>query len=354
MALALAGVCVGGYIVMSALHLRDRLWHVESGLPHDGGRVFFRLVSGYCATKVTQAAAADFAHLWEKFTAPPANTAGIVSFCFARQRSGSKTLPKKHRMTGSPVSYPAPPIVEAVLDIDCDLPPGLDFGALQKEAAGYLHSDYPHSKMQFSQQHTLKQESGTAPVLTSVQGISAFMFHSADERQIVQIRPAGFSFNRLRPYTSLDDYLPEIRRQWEFFVRLAAPLIVRKVGLRYINRLPLPSGENGVQLDNYLRHGPHIADEAGMGIVGFLHQHHVRETRTGHEAIIVLTTQLAQPGDGPVLPVILDIHAYHREDVEPENWGLIEDRLRSLRRLKNLIFESTITPLCRNLFQLSA
>ena len=76
-------------------------------------------------------------------------------------------------------------------------------------------------------------------------GIQALQFLHADEKQLVQVRAQGFSFNRLAPYTSLDDYLPEIERTWHLFVGLASPVQIRVVQLRYINRIPCRRGRAG-------------------------------------------------------------------------------------------------------------
>lgn len=65
-------------------------------------------------------------------------------------------------------------------------------------------------------------------------------FLKNDEKQLVQIRPQGYSFNRLAPYGGFDEYLPEIERAWRLFVDIVMPLQVKLIRLRYINRFLLP------------------------------------------------------------------------------------------------------------------
>ena len=72
----------------------------------------------------------------------------------------------------------------------------------------------------------------------------------------MQVRAQGFSFNRLAPYSGLDDYLPEIERTWSLYVDLASPVQIRAIRLRYINRILLPLAANTVDLDEYLKIGP--------------------------------------------------------------------------------------------------
>jgi uncharacterized protein (TIGR04255 family) len=57
--------------------------------------------------------------------------------------------------------------------------------------------------------------------------LAAFQFLKNDEKQLVQFRNEGFSFNRLAPYTTLDDYLPQIKKNWEIYRIVAAPSEIR-------------------------------------------------------------------------------------------------------------------------------
>jgi len=240
------------------------------------------------------------------------------------------------------------PIVEAVLDIDCDMPLAMEVAALENQARDLYRDQYPKFKTQFIQEHQIKQE-GTAPPDFSVRHrIQAFQFFQDDEKQLVQLRPQGFSFNRLAPYSGLDDYLPEIERTWRLFVGLAAPVQIRAIRLRYINRILLPMTAGRIELDDYLRFGPRVPDEVKLTLDGFLHQHSAVEASTGNRVNIVLT---AQPKENDNLPVILDIEVFRFEDGEPNDWSSIYSRIQSLRNLKNLIFKNTLTARCLKLFQ---
>src|ERR1700730_1851742 len=107
-----------------------------------------------------------------------------------------------------------PPIVEAVFDIDCDLPPGFDLAGLETAARAQIQDQYPKFRAQFLQEHKIEAAQDAPPKMSSRLAVQAFQFLHDDEKQLVQVRAQGFSFNRLTPYTSLDDYLPEIERPW--------------------------------------------------------------------------------------------------------------------------------------------
>lgn len=123
---------------------------------------------------------------------------------------------------------------------------------------------YPIPRKQFIQQAGVNIEPGSGPKFFASQGLSAFQFLSTDEKEIVQVRTGGFSYNRLSPYTSLDDYLPEISRCWDVFRDLASPVQIRKIGLRYINRILLPLNQGVVKLDDYLKVSPNLPGDTSL------------------------------------------------------------------------------------------
>ena len=183
----------------------------------------------------------------------------------------------------------------------------------------------------------------------SVRGaLAAFQFLQTDEKQLVQVRTQGFSFNRLAPYTGFDEMLAEVERTWRLYVKIASPVQVRVIRLRYINRILLPLTDGRVDLDEYLKVGPKLPDEERLAFGGFLNQQVATEKGTGHQAVTVLTTQ---PVEGDKLPLIFDNSVTASEPREPTDWPSILQNIQSLRDLKNHIFERTLTAKCLNLFR---
>lgn len=240
------------------------------------------------------------------------------------------------------------PIVEAVLDIDCDMGPKFDLAALEGAARVAFKDAYPKIRTKFLEEHQIKHVGDGSAEHTAKRGIQAFMFHSDDAKQIVQVREQGYSFNRLAPYSTLDDYLAEIQRTWRLFAEITSPVQIRAVRLRYINRLLLPIVEDRLEFTDYLKVSPQLPDESNLTFVGFLNQHSAVETGTGNHATIMLTTQPPEEND---LPLILDIGVSHTEAGEIEDWPRILKNIESLRSLKNRIFQNTLTQSCLKLFQ---
>lgn len=240
------------------------------------------------------------------------------------------------------------PIVEAVLDVDCDMRSDFDLSMVEAGARDAYCSLYPKLQIRRFQEHLIQQDTNANPRYSTRDGLEAFMFLDETQKQIVQVRNQGFSFNRLAPYARLDDYLEEMERTWSLFVPIVQPLRVRAVKLRYINRMSLPLVGDKVDLDEYLKLGPRVPEDDKLSLVNFMSRNVAVDAETGHQVTIVLTSQ---PVDHGMLPVIFDITV---ADVTPDDslaWGHIQSKVQSLRDLKNYVFERTLTERCLELFQ---
>lgn len=242
-----------------------------------------------------------------------------------------------------------PPIVEAVLDIDCDMRPDFSLKDVETAARDALRDAYPELRFRRVIGQRIELREGSDSTITPMQEeLQAFQFVSADKKQLVQLRAQGFSFNRLAPYSSLDDYFPEIERTWQIFVGIVRPLQARVIKLRYINRILLPMPDGNVDLDEYLRLGPRLPDEDSMVLTQFIARNQAVEKTTGSEVSVSLASQPTENGH---LPVILDIEAAIALDSDVLDWGTLENISKSLRGLKNRVFENTLTDKCLDLFR---
>jgi len=240
------------------------------------------------------------------------------------------------------------PIVEAVLDIDCDMPTDFDLAGLETTAQDKFHAQYPKSRRQYRQHHQIQRKAEETKVQSTEPALHALRFLQEDEKQLVQIRTQGFSFNRLTPYSSLDDYLPEIRRTWELYIGLVKPIQTRAIRLRYINRILLPSKDSCIEINDYIKIGPRLPDENHLWMGSFVNQYTAIEKETEHEVVIVLSSQ---PWEDDKFPVIFDNGASGMIVTEPDDWSALLAVIQSLRRLKNRIFQETLTPICLDLFR---
>lgn len=251
-------------------------------------------------------------------------------------------------MSGSRQKLKNAPIVEAVLDVECDFAPRVDLKKLGEAASLAFRDTYPQERPQYSHHFRIEARQDAPVEQSMLRAVEAFRFYHEDGKQLVQIRKTGFSFNRLAPYSGFNDYLPEIRRTWEIFRDLAAPVLVRAVQLRYINRLQLPFKDGGVHLDEYFKNGPKLPEVDGLVFEGFLNQSVARDEATGYVVTTVLAAEL--PKDER-LPVIFDNGVRATLKADPGDWGALETTLQSLRSLKNRVFDNTLSEQCLNLYR---
>ena len=241
-----------------------------------------------------------------------------------------------------------PPIVEAVLDFDCDLPPGHDLVALEARAIESLGNDYPKHDRQWLQEHVIAaKQDASETTYSSRHALRALRFHQEGGKQLVQLRALGYSFNRLAPYGALDEYLPEIERTWRIYVDLAKPSQVRQLRLRYINRILLPMAADQLDLEDYLKLGPRLPEDR-LVFRSFFNQYTAVEEATGLQVNVTLTLQ---PPEAGKLPIIFDNSALSVDPAAPDDWRLLRDRINALRGLKNRVFRNTLTEKCLDLFQ---
>ncbi len=242
----------------------------------------------------------------------------------------------------------SPPIVEAVLDMDCDPPAGFELPALESAFRERLKDRYPDVHTLFVQEHKIEINPDAPSSRTGRAAIQAIQFFQEDHKQLVQVRAQGFSFNRLAPYTSLDDYLPEIERAWRLYVDIGSPVQVRLLRLRYINRILLPVSGDKLDLEEFLKIAPRVPDVDRLTLASFLIQQVALDSDTGHQVNLVLAPQSREADK---LPIVLDIAAASQNPIPPADWPAIRSIIQSLRNLKNRIFVNTLTGKCIQLFQ---
>ncbi len=243
-----------------------------------------------------------------------------------------------------------PPIIEMVLDVDCNFRPGQRFNDLEQVAGEKYRSSYPKSRKHILQEVQFLKENVAAaePAVRTQQRIQAFQFLNQDENQLVQVREQGYSFNKLSPYTTLDDYFGEIEETWATYCLIADPLQIRAVRLRYINRILLPLADGKCDLDRYLQDTPKLPADGRLALAGFVVQRAAVEVETDHKVNIVLTAQAPLPDK---LPIILDICVTDQQAIDTTDWTCIRQKVHGIREECNWIFKGSVTEQCLNLFQ---
>ena len=109
--------------------------------------------------------------------------------------------------------FPRAPIAEAVLDINVRFSAPVELRRLEAFHEG-IHDPYPvkQSRIRWEGQIELAHERVAQEVRQGAQG---FMFRSADDTRVVQVRQDGFTFNWLKRYDSWEVLREEACRHWD-------------------------------------------------------------------------------------------------------------------------------------------
>jgi uncharacterized protein (TIGR04255 family) len=228
------------------------------------------------------------------------------------------------------------PIIEAIFDFRVKARPEFraeEFATIRSQLANH----FPKMGKGHAFQTTIEPQPEAQPPVVQDLGLQGYFFRDAEDKTIAQFRIAGFTFNRLHPYTSWDELFPVVRQLWSVYSTVARPQVITRLAVRYINRIPLPPGP--FSFEEYLRGAPVVPPELPQNVSGFL-------TRiTIHDPEMMIGAHIAQALEVDPerrLATILDIDAFEEAEFsigEPA----IEDTFNRLRIFKNLIFFNSLT-----------
>lgn len=230
------------------------------------------------------------------------------------------------------------PVVEALIDIRVRSRPGFQAEEFRK-LVPELASRYPIADEQRAVQAQFEMRPGQQPSQASRDlGLQGLLFRPTDRLSIVQFRADGFTFNRLKPYTSWEHIFPEAMSLWRMYRSIAQPLGVTRLALRYIDHLraPLPVQELG----GYLTAPPQVPDELPQDLVEYLTSILVHDVSS---EVLARITQTMRSGVEPsVVTFILDVDAFRNVDLPPDSPD-IEPIFLALRSFKNTAFFACFT-----------
>lgn len=233
------------------------------------------------------------------------------------------------------------PIAEAVVEIRVRMT-----GPIASERysafAALLKMKYPNSeqirfvtaRLHFESEGEMKNDLANALV--------GVRLDSEDGKWVVQAKNDGLTVSRMRPYESWETLIGELRNLWPQYVAVFAPEAVVRMGVRYINRIPLP-GTDQVDLDSVLTVGPKIPAQLPQTLSQFLTRV-VLPIEDGGILLVISQSFQAEPVD-PATPlghVVLDIDASCEESLAVDSPAMWK-KLLALRDAKNMAFFGSVT-----------
>ena len=171
-------------------------------------------------------------------------------------------------------------------------------------------------------------------------------FISKKGDRMIQLAENLLVINHLHPYPGFKTWEPILFRALEAYRIVAMPQRVRRMGLRYINRIEIPGTQ--VVMENYFRVYPQLPTLIGNTHGAFLVRVEVPQSSQGHSVIITFSTgvQPQSNEDGSVF--MLDLYDIGELDVSPEPIAL-EKEIRRAHDNVVMAFEGSITDELRDL-----
>lgn len=213
--------------------------------------------------------------------------------------------------------------------------------AVFEEPPEMLAAGFPekHEQRVFTTTVQFGPKSGSQSTEHDLRG---YMFRSEDKLTIVQFKVDGFTFNRLRPYTSWNSVWPQALELWRKYREIALPVAITRMALRYINHITLPS--KPFELEEILTCPPPVPKQLGAAIARFTTRVTI-QAPSGRLAAHILQAIEPKP-DHEGVTLILDIDAFRQAELLLEEDDLearIEETFGELREFKNEIFFASLS-----------
>ncbi|KRE90122.1 TIGR04255 family protein [Arthrobacter sp. Soil764] len=243
-----------------------------------------------------------------------------------------------------PLSYAKAPIVEAILQINVEASSTLSMEELSRLLGDLEDFQAPEPAIAFDGEVSVVDTEIVNNVKASRLG---FVFRRKDGRRVVQAQRDSFIFSWLPPYSRWEEFVSEAREYWTRYSAAANPVAVTSIGVRTINRIPIP--DRAAELRDYVRMSVDIPAYLPQAMNRMFTQ--VQVPLRMFDATAAITTVL-QPNAERRAELILDIDIQKALPLPLSDVAFddkLSGKLEEARDAKNFVFEACITDATRGL-----
>lgn len=253
--------------------------------------------------------------------------------------------PRYDTSMGAHPHYEKAPITEAIIDLRVSFAETIEMTRLEA-AFSQEQEQYPGRKR--LRQGTGQLEFGPRISFSATTEDLGLAFTSVDNKQVVQFRRNGFTFNRLTPYESWKPFAGEARRLWNVYRKGLSPNAITRLAVRYIHRIPLPPSMGDIS--HWLKTYPEVAEGVSTLVAGFFMHVTVPLPELKGTLALIETVDERRSGKGEGPAIILDLDLFRAVEV-PQDEESIWAYFEQLHARKNEVFEACITDKTRELFR---
>jgi uncharacterized protein (TIGR04255 family) len=240
-------------------------------------------------------------------------------------------------------TYKNSPIIEAVCEFRFEPSEAWDLtvpGLLYER----LRRDFPIRRQ--AKQFQFRFGPGAERSNAQTQPTGRMQFFSANEKSLVQVDRDLLVVNHLKPYSTWREFLPLIHRGFDAYAHVADPNGLRRIGLRYINRIEIPGPR--VELEDYFHFRPFVGAHLPQDFASFIVGMEVPYEKSRDRLRLQATTAVDQKAD--TVAVMLDLDYFLAEQGKIPLDSAFEWLETAHQRLEQ-IFEACITDRLRTMFQ---
>jgi uncharacterized protein (TIGR04255 family) len=128
-------------------------------------------------------------------------------------------------------------------------------------------------------------------------------FLRSDERALLQVGPDLLTVNHLKPYPSWTAFKEMIVRALKVYREVAAPKGIRRIGLRYINKIEIP--KTRVEIEDYLLAVPQVPEAVPQVFARFVQRVEIMFEQAN--GLLILQTGSVQQEAGTETAFMLDL-----------------------------------------------
>lgn len=245
-------------------------------------------------------------------------------------------------MTSS--QYERPPITEAVIEIRLEKPLS---EKVVKKIHNRLKNSYESSDTISSTGIKFDAEKKEIEQLPTE--FVGYRLSSKDRTDIVQIKANAMICSRLAPYNGWENFEPRARKNWGIWRKEIKQARLRRIGLRYINRLDIPyKKENKIDVEDYLTVVPKFPEPSLIRVLT-AYTMQIAGPFSIEDFHLNINSNVVKSPLIDNLSIVLDLDLSLNKDL-PHNDDKIWELINKMREYKNNAFEMCITDKARELF----
>jgi uncharacterized protein (TIGR04255 family) len=243
--------------------------------------------------------------------------------------------------------YVHPPITEAVIGINfVDRLSDGDLSSIRdKLSTNYpVHQPVENLNLRF-QIDAGKDNKKTANA--QIDSETTYRLVTADMSELVVLLPQSIIVSQTAPYPGWAYFYKRFIRDWKMVRRVLGFRLLSRIGVRYINRIDIPTEAGVVDHEKYLNLYPKVTDKYGpltayaLQAEMFMEDLHCK----------LMLNSAAVPSPLLHTASFLIDQDISREDRVPQKDDQIYELIAQIRERKNDVFESCVTDDARSLFR---